>query len=133
MSCAVEGCTNAAHARGWCGKHYARWRRYGDPKKMARPTYGQGRRMSAQGYVLVWAPGHPEAMAYGYALEHRKVAHDTFGPIPPGHQVHHLNHDRTDNRPENLEVKPADEHAREHAAERGTITNQFGTWPIRAA
>jgi hypothetical protein len=30
-SCSVEGCDLKPHARGWCHKHYHRWRRYGDP------------------------------------------------------------------------------------------------------
>ena len=29
--CSVEGCTNHVKQRGWCGSHYARWRRHGDP------------------------------------------------------------------------------------------------------
>lgn len=32
--CAVDGCENESKsksARGWCGMHYARWRRHGDP------------------------------------------------------------------------------------------------------
>lgn len=27
--CSVEGCASLAEARGWCGKHYARWRKHG--------------------------------------------------------------------------------------------------------
>lgn len=29
--CSFEGCNKPAHARGWCGTHYARWRKHGDP------------------------------------------------------------------------------------------------------
>jgi Recombination endonuclease VII len=29
--CALEDCTRAVVARGWCAAHYARWRRHGDP------------------------------------------------------------------------------------------------------
>jgi len=31
VPCAVAGCTEAAQVRGWCGAHYQRWRRFGDP------------------------------------------------------------------------------------------------------
>lgn len=27
--CSVEGCGNQSYARGWCGMHYARWRKRG--------------------------------------------------------------------------------------------------------
>lgn len=29
-TCSVDGCESAALSRGWCGKHYARWRAHGD-------------------------------------------------------------------------------------------------------
>lgn len=29
--CSVEGCDQPSKARGWCGLHYARWNRSGDP------------------------------------------------------------------------------------------------------
>lgn len=32
-TCAVEGCEQPAQTRGWCGMHYARWRRNGNPEK----------------------------------------------------------------------------------------------------
>lgn len=31
--CAVEGCGKPSHCRGWCPKHYARWKKNGDPLK----------------------------------------------------------------------------------------------------
>lgn len=34
--CAVEGCDRARFRREWCGMHYARWRRYGDPLHQER-------------------------------------------------------------------------------------------------
>lgn len=30
-TCSVEGCESAARCRGWCLKHYQRWRAHGDP------------------------------------------------------------------------------------------------------
>lgn len=35
---------------------------------------------------------------------HRLVALAWLGPIPEGHEVHHSNKNRGDNRPENLEI-----------------------------
>lgn len=31
--CAIDDCGNKAIARGWCSKHWSRWRKHGDPLK----------------------------------------------------------------------------------------------------
>ena len=31
-TCSVDGCGNAHESRGWCGKHYQRWLKHGDPE-----------------------------------------------------------------------------------------------------
>lgn len=40
MNCSIEGCGKPLEARGWCGMHYARWRKYGDPYKRKRVENG---------------------------------------------------------------------------------------------
>lgn len=45
--------------------------------------------------------------------------------------VHHLNGDKLDNRIENLAVMLAEDHQRDHVHEKGYVTNQFGTFPLR--
>lgn len=37
MICSLEGCERPKMARGWCGAHYRRWHRYGDPEALAPP------------------------------------------------------------------------------------------------
>jgi hypothetical protein len=45
---------------------------------------------------------------------HRAVWAAAHGPIPEGFVVHHINHDRSDNRLVNLQAMPAGEHASHH-------------------
>lgn len=52
----------------------------------------------------------------GWKLTHRTVAARKIGsPIPSGHHVHHRNGIKTDNRPANLAVLPANVHRRIHS------------------
>lgn len=83
-----------------------------------RPSYGAKRRVGQGGYIYVWRPGHPLAHRSGYVAEHRLFVAEAGIEIPAGHQVHHRNGDKQDNRLENLDVIPIGEHARLHAIER---------------
>src|SRR5262245_16768667 len=67
-----------------------------------------GRSLTANGYVRVTVDGRNR-------LEHRVVAEQTIGrPLRRGEEVHHVNGDKSDNRPENLEVLSTREHKRRH-------------------
>lgn len=54
----------------------------------------------------------------GTRLLHRHIWIDNNGPIPLGHSVHHIDHDRYNNDPSNLAVVPTKKHAEEHLRER---------------
>lgn len=72
------------------------------------------------------APGHPEADHRGWGREHRIIAHDAWGPIPEGYHVHHINHDRADNRLENLVVlSPSEHHAEHRSIDREPILDMY--------
>ena len=35
--CTIEGCGKASVARGWCAKHYRRWKKHGNPDTVIQP------------------------------------------------------------------------------------------------
>ena len=41
-TCTIAGCTSPHEARGWCEKHWKRWRKHGDPLKVASNGQVQG-------------------------------------------------------------------------------------------
>jgi len=69
-------------------------------------------------YALV--PEHPFATRNGYVLLHRVVIENHLGRVLKRSEVvHHKNHNKKDNRVENLEVLDASEHCRRHGLEQG--------------
>ena len=60
---------------------------------------------TAQGYVLTYAPRHPNCHNTGHVPRHRLVMEAKIGRyLQPGETVHHLNGVRNDNREANLEL-----------------------------
>lgn len=75
-------------------------------RPLDRTHNGKPVRLDAHGYVLIWEPSYPSpATMKGWAYEHRVIASTIVGrPLRSDEQVDHINRDKTDNRPENLQV-----------------------------
>ena len=136
MSCRVTGCQRrvAVKSRRLCMMHYRRLRRNGEVGPAAsyhswdrtgsnNPNWRGGRIRGGEAmrYWRIHMPSHPAADNLGYVLEHRLLMERHLGRrLRPDEIVHHVNHDASDNRIENLAVMTQSEHIREHKPRLGT-------------
>ena len=103
--CGVSGCDKPYRCSGYCAVHYNHFRIYGDPNVRFKAAQGSGHFHC--GYRRVTVNGRR-------MFEHVAVWEKANGPVPTGHAIHHVNHNKLDNRLENLACIPWGEHTRIH-------------------
>lgn len=80
------------------------------------------------GYEYIYMPEHPNAMKSGYIGKHRLVLENKLGRyLMDGEIAHHVNEDKLDNSPENIELMSFSEHSRLHAKEKVRKHGRFVT------
>jgi hypothetical protein len=122
-TCAVASCGKKSRAKGLCMAHYMRLRIYGHADEPRRRAVDGSGSAHIAGYRVVPTLAGPR-------LEHIAVAEKALGrPLPRGAKVHHVNHDRADNRPENLVICPNEKYHRLlHTRERALIACGNADW-----
>lgn len=117
--CIVEGCENdnSKGGKGLCGMHYMRQKRYGDVNYLTpAEQWSLSQRQSQLANVQSVKP--TTYRKYLGRHMHRVVAEEKYGrKILPGEHVHHIDGDKHNNHPDNLEIMTAEEHARHHMNE----------------
>jgi hypothetical protein len=90
------------------------------------PNWKGGRHEDSHGYFIIKKPSHHFANNHGYVREHRLVwEQNNNASLLPWADVHHVNGDTLDNRPENLEAMMKRQHTIKHLV--GYRTNIINT------
>lgn len=73
---------------------------------------------TSTGYKVVYFPDHPRAWSTGYVYIHVIVAEKKLGRyLKKGENVHHIDGNRLNNNPNNIEVLSKTAHHKKHAQE----------------
>src|SRR5699024_1255359 len=103
--CTIGGCNKKHLSRCWCGKHYQRWRKHGDPEFVTfvvaeTPEQSFALRTEWQGDCLVWT-GTKDKDGYGHIrdngktqLAHRFAWWREHGEISEGKIIDHTCHNK---------------------------------------
>lgn len=132
-TCSIDGCDNPHDARGWCSKHYLRWKANGTTDDI-RPDFFTRfwskvnkngpipERRPDLGPCWIWT-AYTDDNNYGrFNVEHRmEMAHRVAfvlagGVIPDGYEVDHLCFVRPCQNPGHLEAVTHEENSRRSTA-----------------
>lgn len=122
ISSSLSYCSTLCRAVGLKAFHAKRIAGISKPIKNGSPPWRWDSDISdGKGfYRATKCPTHPNADSKGYVHVHRLVMENAIGRILQSNEiVHHLNHDKTDNRLENLQLMTRSEHSRLHNLKKG--------------
>lgn len=102
-TCLVLDCTKPVRDKDWCGAHYQRWRRHGDPTAGGPTRFNTPKEAFAnftrwEGECLIWTAslmnGGYGQIWTGTGMEpaHRFAWEQKHGPIPKGMVIDHKDH-----------------------------------------
>ncbi len=117
--CSIEGCGSIIGKgfNGMCGKHAMRVKRYGDPNHITSEEVRRARSREAQLANVDFVKPTTYRKLMG-RREHRRVAERLMGrPLRRGEIVHHIDGDKHNNDPSNLQVMTQAEHIAIHRDE----------------
>lgn len=115
-ACCIPGCAKSAKSgdHGMCGMHAQRVRRYGDPNYVTPETQRRASNRAAMLRRVDEVKPTTYRKLYG-RHEHRVVAEQMLGrPLKRNEIVHHIDGNKHNNDPSNLQVMTQSEHIREH-------------------
>jgi hypothetical protein len=97
------------------------------PDTIRNKQYGEPNSWSAdRGYVLYYWVNHPASSKGGRILEHRAIAYEIWDDAIKGMHVDHINGNKKDNRPENLQLLAHSQHAKKTGKQDGVAA--LATW-----
>lgn len=102
-NCNIDNCKKIAVTKNFCGTHYARFRKYGDPNIVKKRVNGSG--TISNNFVYLYKPDHKDSFKNGKILEHVFVMSEYLNrSLTKDEFIIHINGDTKDNRIENLSL-----------------------------
>lgn len=139
--CSVANCLVNHKAKGFCDRHYQRYRKYGDPlaggTNYATPEEAFAARTEWQGECLVWI-GSVCKKGYGQlrvsnrtVKAHRWAYEQVHGPVPARRMIDHKCRNRACVNADHLRLATNKQNMENRKANKGTIAGHRGVRWIR--